>query len=428
VETINLSDFTGEVAAKVNGIIQSLSVKESVTKGEIVTKDSWGDSHSHRWSFKELGGLIADSIGRGCRFKHLPVWFWRAPREFQMGLFTGLIDTDGGVGLSHSGSRKHPELLVNYTTASFRLAQDIQLLAKCLHINARITPTKSSSTGNEAWLIGFSNSEIKALNLPLQDSEKRRKIEEATVNPESAVAARYDLVPMGDGLTLCIVKALEAVAKTKYKTAKWLKDCDPERLKTHDQIMALTTAMRGTKSSCKRSPGRISRVLAKRAIALLEEHSIVPEHSHWERWKTIVENTSVTWEYVTQVEKGKRETGYDLTVPGYETFVNVDGVVLSNTMNFNVPSTDAAIRDVVEIMMPSNTLKSTRDFRSPNFTPQMEAVAGLWAATAEPKLEKQVGDRTVRIAPKTFLTRKEAKHALLAGEIQPDDPIVILEP
>lgn len=60
------------------------------------------------------------------------------------------------------------------------------------------------------------------------------------------------------------------------------------------------------------------------------------------------------WRHIVSVEKaGEVETGYDLTVPGYETFTSVDGIVLSNTINVHVPATDEAVKEAFDVLMPS---------------------------------------------------------------------------
>jgi hypothetical protein len=87
---------------------------------------------------------------------------------------------------------------------------------------------------------------------------------------------------------------------------------------------------------------------------------------------------SLSWVPVVDVHyTGIRETGYDLTVPGYETFMSADGVILSNTMSVHVPTTDEAVRDVREKMMASKMLWSIKDRSKTNANPKHENIIGL---------------------------------------------------
>ena len=127
--------------------------------------------------------------------------------------------------------------------------------------------------------------------------------------------------------------------------------------------------------------------------------------------------SDVRWEPVSCVEKTGTETvGYDLTVPGYDTFVNADGVVLSNTMNFHVPSSDRAVKEAVEKMLPSKNLFSTTDLRSPNYAPRMEMTLGLAKLTAPESAAK----------PRVFATSRDAIRAYRRGEIGANDPVSVL--
>ena len=94
--------------------------------------------------------------------------------------------------------------------------------------------------------------------------------------------------------------------------------------------------------------------------------------------RDILDQEHITWATVVEVDKtGIRETGYDLTVPGYETFMSADGVILSNTMSVHVPTTDEAVRDVREKMMASKMLWSIKDRSKTNANPKHENIIGL---------------------------------------------------
>jgi hypothetical protein len=141
-------------------------------------------------------------------------------------------------------------------------------------------------------------------------------------------------------------------------------------------------------------------------------------HADWNTFIRLLEANEFTWEYIKTVTKSTvKDIGYDLTVPGPETFMNIDGVILSNTMNFHVPVSDKAVKQSIDRMLPSKNLVSLTDLRSPRHTPSMEMSFGLYQLTKPPS-KKPV---------KTFATQKDAKAAYARGEIGATDPVNILE-
>ncbi len=127
-----------------------------------------------------------------------------------------------------------------------------------------------------------------------------------------------------------------------------------------------------------------------------------------------VNNTSISWSPVVAVEKtGQIETGYDLTVPGYETFMSIDGVILSNTSSIHVPSSKAAVADVKEKMMASKMLWSIKDRSKTLANPKHEQLIGL-------SMGYDKGGQKRR-----FATEDEAMKAIEDGQIDLNDDIEI---
>jgi hypothetical protein len=154
--------------------------------------------------------------------------------------------------------------------------------------------------------------------------------------------------------------------------------------------------------------GKISKQVA---TTLLEdfnalEYSPVLETPLVQKWIQIVENEDVTWHYVETVEKtGQKEDGHDLTVPGYETFMNFDGVILSNTMNIHVPSTPEAIDDVKNKIMPSKMLFNIKQHDSVAYPVTQEMILSLYSS------QHKKGE------PVSFATEQEAIRAIEAGNV-----------
>lgn len=121
------------------------------------------------------------------------------------------------------------------------------------------------------------------------------------------------------------------------------------------------------------------------------------------------------WTPVEGVEKtGRVETGYDLSVPGYETFVSSSGVVLSNTVNIHAPVSDGARRETYDKMFPEQNLIAMKD-RKILYKPEKEYMQGLYVAT-----RMKQGER-----PRIFDSLDDARAAQRSGIIDVDDPIII---
>lgn len=127
----------------------------------------------------------------------------------------------------------------------------------------------------------------------------------------------------------------------------------------------------------------------------------------------ILDNEAVTWATVTDVQKtGIRETGYDLTVPGYETFMSAEGVVLSNTMSVHTPITPEAVQDAKEKLLPSKMLFSVRNRDATLPVPKHEMLLGLFANQMKPS------GNVVKVQ-----SEDEALKLYEAGQLKPEDQI-----
>ena len=103
--------------------------------------------------------------------------------------------------------------------------------------------------------------------------------------------------------------------------------------------------------------------------------------------KKFLYNETITWEKVIAITNTDIvETGYDLTVPGYETFMSIDGIIMSNTINVHVPSGDAAVAEAKEKLMPSLTPFSDRIPGKIVPLPKQEQILGLYTAATEPDI------------------------------------------
>ncbi|TRZ52309.1 MAG: hypothetical protein D4S01_03195 [Dehalococcoidia bacterium] len=135
-----------------------------------------------------------------------------------------------------------------------------------------------------------------------------------------------------------------------------------------------------TSSSTK---GRLTLAAAARVQLWLQEHPVFTHSASdaIKAWKPWVDNVEMRWASIKSIEKtGIKETGYDLTVPGYETFMSVDGVILSNTMNFHVVVSDKAIEEANRKLLPSKNLRNPANFGT-MWEPRQEFLQGLYSAS-----------------------------------------------
>lgn len=333
----------------------------------------------------EYASLISPLIGHKAQNKHLPPFFLFTPEEYRKGLLAGLLDTDGSISINHINGK--PRWMVNHSTTSIRLAQEIVLLYKSLNIVASITSTKTS-LGNKCWTINPSSVELKCLKkLPISHQEKSKRFErffaEEVTIPKGSYAST-DLIPTPENLILTIRGLYSSKAALYYTISGALKR----------KYLTRQTATR-----------------------VLIEHPNIRNNPDFTTWCKLVDNESVSWEPVVSYETtNNKETGYDLTIPGLETFMSVDGTILSNTIQVHAPVTPAGIEDVKRMTL-SHQIFADRRPGMLNVAPDMEAVLGLHRAT------QQASSKPA----KTFDTLQEARAAYNRGDIELNDAVHITE-
>lgn len=351
----------------------------------------YGDVTRMAYNSANGADMFRSLLGHKAQNKHLPPFFLRAPREFRNALFAGLMDTDGTVSVVKAKSKAKPQLQSSFCTTSFRLAREVKLLAASLGICGRVTPFKYRGD-RDAWLVNFSSPDMQKWGCA--GMACKRKVDNlfaVPVNAQSPISAASDVVPI----------------------TKRLADQISRRLKPREDKQIWTLYCTGRKSV---ATGTMSRMAAERMLEIVKE--VDPDcAAEFEAWKQIVANTNVYWDQVVGVQKtGVVQDGYDLTVPGYETFMAADGVILSNTMQYHVPVSDEARDEAIDRMLPSRNLLSPADFKSPMAKPGQEYVGGLYAASAMQS----------KRPPRTFRNSKDVMAAFLRGDLDIRDPVVVL--
>jgi DNA-directed RNA polymerase beta subunit len=386
VAKANLACSYPEVAEAWKSALLTMFEEMPVVGEQFSAKDKLpGSKGSTKYvvSSEALARFVKAIIGSGAENKHLPPFFLSAPRDFKMGLLAGLWDSDGSV--SWSQAKKKPQFLCNYTSISLRLVQEIQHLLRTLSTSSTITTTVTPK-GEKSWILNVSIVDYYRLGgLPLIN-ETKRKIQSdflaGTAPDDSMAYSRYRLVPLP-----------AALGKELRRWVPYKKYWSEYTMLGH---------------SIKRE--YISKKLGQRVVEIVGDSC---GHPLYRKWRRLVETLGTHFERVKKVEKtGIKEDGYDLTVPGHETFMSVDGIVLSNTMAVYTPISNEAVREAWD-MMPSKNLFSPSTGRIA-FAPTNETVLGLYKLT-----------ETGRGRAKSYDSFGDVIKALDAKTILPNQPVVV---
>lgn len=334
----------------------------------------FGEAHKAGFMEKSAARIIENSVGSGAGNKHLPPYFLNAPRKFRLGLFAGLMDNDGSIAIVQAKAKNKPQLQANYSSISIRLIQEVQLLASDLGIRSRITPSKTPA-GAPFWMLSFSNIDIKKWGGEyMVHPEKLKALHNGVVDENSPVVARNDMIPISKNLATVLRKTIGA-----------------PRSASNEQKSFYAILHKALKT------GGLSRKTCLRIPAFIDLNSLsgIEGFNTW--WEHIVNRLDVTWDRVKDYQKtGIKEDGYDLTVPGYETFMNIDGVILSNTMSIHTPISDEA-NDEAERMLPSRNLYKPGSGKL-MINPSQEAQVGIFYLSKTPAGRVKIN----KILPKKY--------------------------
>jgi DNA-directed RNA polymerase subunit beta' len=89
-----------------------------------------------------------------------------------------------------------------------------------------------------------------------------------------------------------------------------------------------------------------------------------------------------------------------------------------DAMQFHVPTTEAAVKEAYDRMLPSRSLLSPADFKTPVHMPGQEYLLGLFQATRRGQSKRR---------PRVFRNRQDALAAYERGQVRADEPVQIME-
>lgn len=405
--------------------------------------------------------------------KHLPSWFHSGPKDFLKGLACGLTCSVGSISVHRKGRAKG-ELLIQLYSKSLRLLRETRRVFGMLGVKSFV-----SANGNQWMLsVCTCDAKRSNVFEELPDPGMKAVFDETHVSlSDESMAA--DFIPVPKSAQKDITKWIsqkhhcnlyhtifESCKRGGYITricgnrirdyakSMWAKHVDDywdanysiqsildehgqddkpfkvsakDRKAILDGIEAISPySANGAGDDMTREARRLAKSLGDKVYpdvlhALSRYFSkrspskgLLGEPQYQMFVKML--DSPVAWRRVEKVERtGRVVTGYDLTVPGYETFMSDEGVILSNTVNFHVPVSDKAVKNAMDKMLPSRNLVSLTDLRESMSNPRQEMALGLYALTRPPSNKPPVRFRTV----------EEAKAAYRQGKIKANDPIVV---
>jgi DNA-directed RNA polymerase beta subunit/DNA-directed RNA polymerase beta' subunit len=402
--------------AAIDKNIQEKFVKECqnlVIGGKIKYK-TYDNSHEWNGVFCESqkthvhNAALASALGnlfdyrRGAKNKRLPTFFVNAPKEFLLGLFAGLLDTDGSISIVKAKAKKKPQIMSNYATSSIELASDVSSLALLLGIPNRITKYK----GKEAYTISFSMPAMVSLAsvIPCVLSRNKELLSQLTSWDFSYYLnnCKDDTIPIALNASQQFKKLYKAPhLKTRYKMSPDEIALDRE----HESLYATLCKAQGL--------GKIGRASFNRLIAELGEEKV--KEIGGEEWFSNVTNPNLIWDYIEEVVplEGKH-TAWDLTVPDGNTFMTSNQLIVYDTMMVHAPVTPKAVAEAKELTL-SNLLFSDKTKSDLLVFPKHEAIMGIAHASQLDEKNK----------PVRFKTQGEAMAAYKAGKITLGTRVII---
>ena len=337
-------------------------------------------SQKIHWAFGNMGHNIVRYIGSGAYNKHLPDFWQYAPREFRLGLFAGLIDTDGS--LHFANGRQYQ---CNYTTTSPVLADEVGLLCASLGIRFTKTAYQKDGNSNDKFIISISSPDMKQYAPELNfRHEKKSEVWRQMLEFDFGIVK--DPIPMPRELA---------------KLAR--KNIDHKIEKSLYTIVSKTT-----------KDGVITRQSAQRLIDDGYLNDI--EHCSLHTFLAIVAADNILWDEIVEVEDlGDGHEAYDMYVPGSLVFMLSNTSIVYDTFGIHVPATEEAQQEATRMLASNNLYVTGRNRSKLAVSLGKEYMMGIYKVSKEGK----------RKLSKVYRLPADALAAWETGDIKIDDVILV---
>lgn len=342
---------------------------------------------------------IESLCGRGFDKKYIPSCVWESPRDVKLAFIQGVIDGDGNI--DDKGGHKKGHAGVRIELNNRPLVEQICGLAASIGLRTYTPRT------DKAHMVRFCALDVEKLITDSWSGRKKDRLIAAIKKFGIGGAGRdnHDLVPVPRSIIDLFDKAaLAIIHPTKDERAK---------------IAAHRDLLPGKKARIcddfKRGNKYIGRRKALDYIWTFDY--AIKDVPLYKKWKSIVYNTDVQWELINSIERTQRpDVTYDVTVPGSELFTVHGNLIVHNTMNIHVPSSDKAVQEAHDKLLPSKMLFSIKNPDKVVPEPKQEQVLGLYTATKRPATQTRYFD-----------TEQEALDAIQRRELNLYDDVVVGE-
>jgi intein/homing endonuclease len=350
-----------------------------------------GNQLSLRITDKELVKTLDSWVGRGCAGKQLAGWMYSAPREFRLGLIVGYLLGEGNNG-GHG---------IRVECVNRGLLLGFKAILSSLGVPSSVRYGKKPTVKTkETWVLRINTVKLQSLKLawPACTKSKQFMLMETTKTRE--VWDKIPLPPTVVDICKSIGKKLAGGAGRKLREKLNRGTPVPE----YKQFV--TSAARGY----------CTRAYALKLIAGYGLDNL--DNAVIKNWISLINNRNLVWEQIESITKVERPAvTYDMTVPDGETFC-IDGFYLThNTMNYHVPATEEAKKEVLAKLLPSKNLLSVADFGA-HYLPRHEYQGGLYHASTA---------RDEKRRPVVFRNKSDALKAYREGRIALDTPVEIVQ-
>lgn len=375
-------------------------------------KDCFGTQDKKRITVYMAAGdarKLKSYIGSGAVNKRIPWQSLGASRVHMLGLFVGLLSTDGAVNYSHTAGKKAAQKGINYSTSSPYLRDGIQELAIRLGVRSSVHVYRGTNSTTDCYMISFAvgdivklyNEEPKFRLIHEASQKKLEQIVEDTNNAEQPDT--LDIVPYPYAL---FCELTYAGASALFSKPSVLAGYRNRGYMSREHGLKIANLLQSTDWSNYSDPKSLPKQLRT-------QHT--PEYAKAlvDAWCGLVRADRIKWTYVVSAEPYGVETAWDLTVPGPFTFALADGTIVQDTAALHVPVTKQAIEKVKAKMLPSRSLLSPQ-FNQVHYAPAQEFLQGLNLAT-----------RKGTNKPVRFRSEEEMLAALKRGDITYDTEYII---
>lgn len=329
LNAIMLAGVDYGIRDKITEVLKNYGYEGKITTVKSPHKFQGFDCYSekHTWYFKPIAYLLRENIGHKAENKKLPDWWVNTPPGFRWGLLAGLMDTDGTLSLNANN-----RIIISFCTISQRLAYDFLALVNSLGLTASTNIHKRKDKQTFEYYITLSLGGLARLQkrLKLQHKEKMEKLQSFTRNLDQDIFTYTPNIP-------------------------------EERLRQLGQYIGVKDSLNYGRVHSAINRGKyynympvMNRVAMREIIEKYSEF-FTKGDQYWQKLKTIVLDDKIEWEIIDHIGKLPHITeAYDLTVPPYNTFVIQNGIIVYDTVSYNILFTEESVNEIKNLFDNKN--------------------------------------------------------------------------